>query len=212
MHIHTSRNFYKSLTQSIFDHHCNHATTSINRQQWQWQQQLLKQYSTLHSGTATLTHLLGGVHRGDDSSSWLRAVILCQRCLLFIYNKKCDLWHVLSTLKRTITKSTLNTVEGTTYLCALCQHIVPGARATSTTTMQPPHNCRQHDQHPTTTVIRWQWWQWHPQRCPTSHQRCQWHNLTTPSTSVLKSSLGLFKKLATESDHNWFGLNCGCQS
>ena len=30
---------------------------------------LLKQYSTLCSGTATPTHLLGGVHRGDDSGS-----------------------------------------------------------------------------------------------------------------------------------------------
>ena len=39
---------------------------------------------------------------------------------------------MLSTLKRTITKSTLNTVEGTTYLCALCQHIAPGARVAST--------------------------------------------------------------------------------
>ena len=27
---------------------------------------------------------------GDDSSSWLRAVLLCQQCLLFIYNKECD--------------------------------------------------------------------------------------------------------------------------
>ena len=43
-----------------------------------------------------------------------------------------QVWHVLSTLKRTITKSTLNTIEGTTYLCALCQHIAPGACATST--------------------------------------------------------------------------------
>ena len=51
---------------------------------------LLKQYSTLCSGTATPTHLLGGVHRGDDSSSWLRAVILGQRYPLFIYNKECD--------------------------------------------------------------------------------------------------------------------------
>ena len=39
---------------------------------------------------------------------------------------------MLSTLKRTITKSTLNTVEGTAYLCALCQCIVPVACATST--------------------------------------------------------------------------------
>ena len=29
---------------------------------------------------------------GDVSSSWLRAVILCQRCPLFIYNKVCDMW------------------------------------------------------------------------------------------------------------------------
>ena len=27
---------------------------------------------------------------GDDSDSWLRAVILCQQCPLFIYNKECD--------------------------------------------------------------------------------------------------------------------------
>ena len=53
---------------------------------------MLKQYSTLCSGTATPTHLLGGVHREDDSGSWLRAVILCQRCLLFIYYNKCDVW------------------------------------------------------------------------------------------------------------------------
>ena len=39
---------------------------------------LSKQYPILHSGTATPTHLLGGVHKGDDSGSWLRAVILCQ--------------------------------------------------------------------------------------------------------------------------------------
>ena len=30
--------------------------------------------------------------------------------------------------------------------------------------------------------------------------------------SVLKSSLGLFKKPATEPDRNQFGLNCSCQS
>ena len=53
-------------------------------------QNLLKQYPNLHSGTATPTHLLGGVHKGDDSGSWSRAVILCQRCPLFIYNKECD--------------------------------------------------------------------------------------------------------------------------
>ena len=53
---------------------------------------VLKQYSTLCSGTATPTHLLGGVHREDDSGSWLRAVILCQRCPLFIYYNKCDVW------------------------------------------------------------------------------------------------------------------------
>ena len=39
---------------------------------------VLKQYPTLRSGTATPTHLLGGVHRGDDSGSWSRAVILYQ--------------------------------------------------------------------------------------------------------------------------------------
>ena len=39
---------------------------------------------------------------------------------------------MLPTLKRTITKSTLHVIEGTAYLCALCQCIVPGARATST--------------------------------------------------------------------------------
>ena len=39
---------------------------------------------------------------------------------------------MLSTLKRTITKSTLYLVEGTTYLCALRRHIALGAHATST--------------------------------------------------------------------------------
>ena len=39
---------------------------------------------------------------------------------------------MLSTLKRTITKSTLNIVEGTTYLCTLCGHIALGVHATST--------------------------------------------------------------------------------
>ena len=39
---------------------------------------------------------------------------------------------MLPTLKRTITKSTLHVIEGTTYLCALCRHIAPGARVTST--------------------------------------------------------------------------------
>ena len=42
----------------------------------------------------------------------------------------CDM--CLPTLKRTITKSTLHVIEGTAYLCALRQRIVPGARATST--------------------------------------------------------------------------------
>ena len=51
---------------------------------------LLKQYPILCSETATPTHLLGGVHKGDDSGSWLRAVVLYQRCPLFIYNKECD--------------------------------------------------------------------------------------------------------------------------
>ena len=39
---------------------------------------------------------------------------------------------MLPTLKRTITKSTLYLVEGTAYLCALCQRIAAGAHVTST--------------------------------------------------------------------------------
>ena len=72
----------------------NHTPHWQPQPQWTLQCELymLKQYSTLRSGTATPTHLLGGVHRGDDSGSWLRAVILCQRCPLFIYNKECDMW------------------------------------------------------------------------------------------------------------------------
>ena len=49
--------------------------------------------------------------------------------MLFIYNKHCDTWHVTSTLKRTITKSTLIWVA---VLCALRRRFTPGARATST--------------------------------------------------------------------------------
>ena len=41
----------------------------------------------------------------------------------------CDVWHVTSTLKRTITKSTLIWVA---VLCALRRRFTPGARATST--------------------------------------------------------------------------------
>ena len=62
----------------------------------------------------------------------MSAVYIQQR--VWCVTRSHDLWHVLHTLKRTITKSTLlHVIEGITYLCALCRCIAPGACVTSTT-------------------------------------------------------------------------------
>ena len=62
--------------------------------------------------------------------SVMSAVYIQQR--VWRVTRSHDLWHVLPTLKRTITKSTLHVIEGTTYLCALHPRIALGAHATST--------------------------------------------------------------------------------
>ena len=62
--------------------------------------------------------------------SAMSAVYIQQR--VWHVTRSHDLWHVLPTLKRTITKSTLHVIEGTAYLCTLHRRIAPGACATST--------------------------------------------------------------------------------
>ena len=57
-------------------HTCAHSVDVLCRVHVRLQQQ----YPILCSGTATPTHLLGGVHRGHDSSSWLGAIFICQQC------------------------------------------------------------------------------------------------------------------------------------
>ena len=57
----------------------------------QAQCQLLKQYPNyVVELLLQLTCCMEGTS-GDDSGSWLRAIILCQQCPLFIYNKECDM-------------------------------------------------------------------------------------------------------------------------
>ena len=52
---------------------------------------LLKQYPNYIVELLFQLTCCGVGTSGDDSSSWLRAVLLCQPCLLFIYNKECDM-------------------------------------------------------------------------------------------------------------------------
>jgi len=86
----------------------------------------------------------------------------------------CDMWHVTSTLKRTIPKSTLIWVA---VLCTLCQWFTPGACVTSTgqchqdMTMMATHPHQHHKDNnnvmhlANASATQQQWWHGHWERC-----------------------------------------------